>query len=104
MSEKFITFFDEGSPFLAFDTMLLWGNVMPEEKAGQFLQSKEGGLIVPTLQMKELKHKVVLVVLPVSWIRPGSLLVCLPSLDMLFHLHCSYASQRHPTRRAPVLC
>ena len=26
---------------LAFDTMLLWGNVMPEEKAGQFLQSKD---------------------------------------------------------------
>lgn len=77
--------------------------VSPKQGLENSQKCWEGGLIVPTLQMKELKHKVVLVVLPVSWTRPGSLLVCLPPLDMLFHLHCSYASQRHPTWRAPVL-
>lgn len=39
-------------PFWLFDTMLLWGNVMPEEKAGQFLQSKD-------LKLTKMLEKVV---------------------------------------------
>lgn len=76
--------------------MLLWGNGMPEEKAGQFLQSKDFKThknaekvvwLCPLYKWRNWSTKF-MVILSMSWICPGSLLVCLPPLDMLFP--CSF--------------
>lgn len=53
--------------------------VSPKQGLENSQKCWEGGLIVSHFcQMKELKHKVVLVVLPVSWTVPGLSWSCLP--------------------------